>query len=443
MIRFTLGFLLIAGVSLTMSCGDDDSSPDPLTVVSITGSGTDFDTGQPVSGIDLFGATSATGVPLDLTITITFSADVDETTVSTSTISVTGGDANTVNANTAGAVVTLTFTNELDRGTDYTIAVSGISGSSGGTLGSTASVQFTSAGRGEVTPPNEGNQQIFLKLDGNANDETGNYAMANEAAIVYGADRFGQEGSAAYFDGDESIIEYTDGVNLISTDFTLSFWIYVDTVDHKDANGNLAGMFAVGMGNFNGWQLELNGGGAQFDRMKVGQRFTTSDSENPTTAEDFTVWNLDGTLEGFEENRGADFENNVSGGLQGLMVGKWAHFVYVYNSSENTRYFYINGELQRRTNFNNSTIDKIKAITGMVFGPSETQDEPSDIEFISKRLALGFVHGTDSKMWVDQPWGGYTFPGANHFKGRMDDFRVFDMAYSGSDVTSLYNDEKP
>ena len=309
---------------------------------------------------------------------------------------------------------------------------------------SAASATFGSAGRGEVTPPQQAAQQLYLNLDGSADDQMGNYNVANEAAVTYGEDRFGQTGSAAYFDGDATIIEYADGVNLLSEDFTLSTWIYVDTIDHFDANGALAGMFVFGIGNFQGIHLELHQW-AKYNRMKFAQSFETSSTVagEEVTAEDFTVWDLNGTLEGFEVNRGADFENTVDGGLAGLMVGKWAHLVYVYNSAENKRYCYINGELQRSDDFTQSTIDKITKITNMTLNRSDVQDEPADDDYISDRLAIGFTHGSDSKRWSTEPWGGYSIPTSQHFKGAIDDFRVFSAALSATEVADLYDAEKP
>ena len=444
-IRFLSLFLLGALPFVFMNCGDDDDGAGGLRLQSLTGSGTSFVTGDPVADLDLFGAFPTADVPLDVEITATFSAPLDNNTVTGAAIQLTAGAdqvATTLAVN--GAVVTITPDEALDRGTDYTLTVTtGVLTTDGASLSATTNLFFRTAGRGEVTPPREANQQIYVSLDNSTDDRTGNYALANEGAVTYGEDRFGQLNSAAFFDGDATIIEYEEGVNLISPEFSLSVWLRVDTVDHFNAEGNLASMFAIGMGNFNGWQMELRGGNARFDQLVVAQRFTSTDPNAPTPAEDFTVWNLDGQLEDFEINRGADFEANVSGGLQGLLVDKWAHLVYVYNQSENSRFFYINGELVRRTNFNNSTVERIQNITGMVFGPNESQDEPSDPEFISRRLALGFVHGSDSKMWVGTPFGDYSIPTSNHYKGGMDDFRIWDAALTQAEVQQLYNDERP
>ena len=443
-IKSLFGLILVAGMLFVVSCGDDDEGTDPLAVATITASGTDFETGDPVTDIDLFGATAADAVPLDPDIIITFNKDVDESTVTASNITVTGGDpAPTPSYSTSGEVVTITFDEELQRGTDYTITVTtNVKAADGSSLNNQVTTTFGSAGRGEVTPPQEDAQQIYLPLDGSAEDATGNYAVANEAAVEYGEDRFGQPGSAAYFDGDATIIEYENGVDLLSQDFTMSFWMHVDTVDHLNADGNLASMFVVGMGNFNGLQVELDAG-SKYNRMKIAQTLTGTDPDRPTAAEDFTIWGLDGTLEDFEVNRGADFENTVDGGLQGMIVGKWAHVVYVYNSAENARYMYINGVLQRSDMFENSTLPHIQAFNSLAFNPNENQDEPSDPEYISTRLALGFIHGSDSEMWATEPWGGYTNATANHFKGALDDFRIFNSALSASEVTDLYDDEAP
>lgn len=440
----TMMTMAIGSLILFTYCSDDDDGGGPggFSVESITAAGTDFETGDPIEDLDLNAATAAEDVPLDAVIAITFSRDVDASTATSSTIILTGDTAVATSVSATGPVVTVTPDGELQRGTTYTLDISSdVAAEGGGNLGSARSITFTTAGRGEVEAPQQEAQQIYVPLDGNAEDQLGNYSIANEAAVTYGEDRFGQAESAAYFDGDATIIEFENGVELISPAFSLAVWLKVDTVEHFNATGDLAGMFAIGMGNFNGWQLEL--GADRYDQMKVGQKFTSDDPDNPTTAEDFTIWNLDGTLEEFEVNRGADFEANIPGGLQGLMVDKWAHLVYVYDQEENKRYFYINGDLVRSTDFDNSTIPKIQQITGMVFAPSETQDEPDDVEYISRRLALGFVHGSDSKMWADTDFGSYQKETSNHYKGGMDDFRVWNSALTAEQVKALYDAEAP
>ena len=437
--RYLIMMTLAFGYLFTLT-GCDEDEPAALTIESIEAVGTDIQTGNETTK-DLNAATAAEDVPTDAVITVMFSSEVDPNTVDPN-IALEDNNENDVpvNASTNGAEVTVTPQEELRRGTQYTLIFeSGLQSEDGGSLNATTRT-FSTAGRSEVTPPQSANQQFYVNLNGNVEDEMNNYEVANEAAVEYVEDRFGQVGSAVYFDGDETIIEYADGENLITPSFTLSMWINVDTVNHLDANGNQASMFVFGIGNFNGIMMELHSW-ADFNRMKFGQSFLTeNDNER---AEDFTIWDLDGNLEEFEVNRGADFENLVPEGLAGLIVDQWAHVVYVYDQAENKRYCYINGTLQRSTDFDQSNIEGIPSIDRMAFTTNEQQDEPEDPEFISKRLALGFVHGSNSKMWAGEPWGSYEEPTANHYKGGMDDVRIFNVPLTAEEVGQLYNAESP
>ncbi|MEM6526068.1 MAG: Ig-like domain-containing protein [Bacteroidota bacterium] len=441
-LKFWCGILILGGILPFQGCGDDDDGPALLNIASVSASGTDFESGDPVSGIDLFAATSAEDVPLDVIIVATFSRDVDANTVTEASVALTeNGNSAPVSVSTSGSTVTIDPTEMLKRGTTYSLSVSeNVSATDGGLLNSSISLTFKTSGRAEVEPPQASSQRIYVTLDGSSDDQLGNYTLANEAAVTYTEDRFGQPNSAAYFDGDATIIEYNDGVSLITENFTQSMWVRIDTVDHFDAEGNLSGMFVFGIGNFRGIQLELHQW-AKYNRMKYAQSF--DNGAESTTAEDFTVWDLDGNLEEFEVNRGADFENNAAGGLVGLTVGKWAQIVFVYNASENKRYCYINGQLQRSTDFDDSTFETIQNITNMTFNVSDTQDEPSDPDYISPRLALGFMHGSDSKSFSNEPWGNFNIPTSQHYKGGMDDFRVWNVALTANEIQSLYDDEKP
>jgi hypothetical protein len=46
-------------------------------------------------------------------------------------------------------------------------------------------------------------------------------------------------------------------------------------------------------------------------------------------------------------------------------------------------------------------------------------------------------------MWDAESWGGYNFPTSNHFKGTLDEVRIFHKAISAQEVELLYNSEKP
>jgi len=61
---------------------------------------------------------------------------------------------------------------------------------------------------------------------------------------------------------------------------------------------------------------------------------------------------------------------------------------------------------------------------------------------VKNELAFGFIQSRGGTMWDAEGWGGYDFAGANHFKGSLDEFRIFHKALSAQEVTLLYNSEK-
>ena len=79
--------------------------------------------------------------------------------------------------------------------------------------------------------------------------------------------------------------------------------------------------------------------------------------------------------------------------------------------------------------------DKQIKCTGMKYG-GHTPD-------VVNELAFGFIQSRAGTMWDTEPWGGYALPGANHFKGQLDDIRIFNKAVSAAEVQLMYDSEKP
>lgn len=79
--------------------------------------------------------------------------------------------------------------------------------------------------------------------------------------------------------------------------------------------------------------------------------------------------------------------------------------------------------------------DLKQTVTGVTY----RGEEPEVVD----ELAFGFVQSRAGTMWDNEPWGGYGITTSQHFKGWLDDFRVFHAAYSADDVAELYDAEKP
>jgi hypothetical protein len=419
---------LLATSLLFMGCEDDDGA-EPISITAISATGTDLQSGNSVN-VDLNAAAAATDVPLDAVITITFAKEVDAATVDNTSITLTeSGSAVDASVSASGSNVTVSPNAVLDRGTVYTLTItSAVAAADGGQFSETTR-QFTTAGRAEVVPPQEAKQLAYFNFNGTVNSVDGAF-VGEGTGITYGEDRLGNQGSAATFDGDVSIAEISGGDDLLKdrTSFTWSYWVKIDT------NNHVGGHFVSGLGSTSGFFMEVFG---NLSGMKLNTRYTREDGS--TVGNDF-FFNGDGMDANNGGWVGVEFEVDLSGqgGLASLLADQWAHIVWVYDGVENKRHLYINGERMETDNLNNTS--GLNDLNGVTFDSSA---EEMGGETIGTDLTFGFLHDRSTTKWANEPWGGYMFPDANHFKGSMDDVRFFDAALIESEVKELYNAEKP
>jgi hypothetical protein len=426
---FTI-LVMLGALTTMVSCSKDDE-PAILTIVSIIGTGTDFQTGSAVD-VDLNAITSPTNVPLDVVIKVTFDRDVDVATATSANFSLIDETDATVTASVSasGAVVTIDPAEDLERGTDYSLSFgAGILAADGGNFTSSDRA-FKAAGVKEVVPPNEADMVAYWNFDGDANDKVGSNNPSAEIAITYNEDRHGQPSSAAYFDGNTSIIEVPNGSSIInSSDFTVSFWVKTNSSGHVDAGGNPAGMFVFGLGAFMGIQYEIYGGydGSKFAIGYENETGTTfsEDMWFPSEATD----NSNGGWQGWTYAKSIGASE-----MQGIIKDKWYQVIYSFDGTTRIGSLYFNGELMKSFDFNLWPDGDDKQTTSAVKYRGAEPD-------VKDELAFGFVHSRGGTMWDSEPWGGYDFTTANHFKGWLDDFRIFHAAYSAEDAAALYNDE--
>lgn len=420
-----LTLLFALGVMIT-SC---DPDPDPITINSIEAVGTSFEDGSEVKK-SLNGATSAVDVALNSTISATF--DKAPTNASATTVKITGagGDiASTVTS--SGTTVTIKPNADLMRGTLYTITMSGLVAEDEGTLPSTSRT-FTTEGRAPVVVPQEESMAAYWTFDNNTDDATGAYVTSKTVAVSYGTDRFGQGNSTASFDGDETIIEIADADKMLdSKDFTLSFWMKTNSDGHVNANGDPASFFVMGLAAFKGFQFEVP---ANFASCKLAAAYELADGTKASEDTWFPGDGKDGENGGWQ---GWDFVADLTGtgGVESLIKDKWAHIICVYNAAERQGRMYINGELMKSWDFDLWPDGAPKATA---VGVGYNGLAPSELP----ELAFGFIHSSGGELWDAEPWGSYDLPTSNHFKGDLDDVRIFKSAYSATDAKALYDAEK-
>ena len=96
---------------------------------------------------------------------------------------------------------------------------------------------------------------------------------------------------------------------------------------------------------------------------------------------------------------------------------------------------YLNGEKVKQHDFNLwPSGDAKRGATGVKFAGNLTGG--------GNKLALGFIQGSLNRI-ISDTWADPADPLNNHFKGVMDDVRLFKVALSASEVTTLYTAEKP
>lgn len=403
-----LGFLTVV---MLVSCKEDE--PPALTLESLE-----------ADGIDLNGATSPNNIPIGATITATFSTNVDPLTKSAIVLT-RNYDAATVptEITVTGNKVTIKPNASFSTGTLFNLTFgAGLTSDAGKVLAAAIDRNFTTAGTFAVP-----GAIAHFTFEDNANDIVGTFSPpANQIiGISYVNGRKSEAGKAASFNGTTSIIEINNGSALMNTsNFTLSVWV--------NANSTLGkGQFVMGLGAFYGFQMEIFG---SYNAFKLAGSY----AHNNTTGAGH-----------FSEDLWADGEGNLgwqgwvfskdftpSGGMNTVIKDKWAHYVFTYNGSTKQGIVYLNGERIKEQNFNNwPNGSNPRFTTGLSYRGTMPD--------VDNKLALGFIQSRAGSLWANEPWGGYTFPGANHFHGLMDDLIFYHKVLTPAEIALMYNSGKP
>lgn len=232
----------------------------------------------------------------------------------------------------------------------------------------------------------------FWKMNGNANDSSGNMnnGTLKAGAALYGAgmpvlttDRFGQAGMAYHFDHGGNIeVPYKAALN--PQQMSISLWCKKDTVGRTWAPD---AYYLVALDRWNGYKVQLQG---------TNKEFFTVRTIRP--AGDTNYINQDGNTT--------------------LLNNQWYHLVCTYKPD--TMNFYINGTLSQ-------------SWTGAQ-APGNPITVPNTINF-----TIGQDLPTDKYLTVDGDfqvaWGGF-------WTGDIDDVMFYNVALDGPQVNSIYNNQK-
>ena len=415
-VKMLLSVLLAVGLLATMSTlmtGCDDDEPPALTLTSLN-----------AGSIDLNGAASATGVPVDATITAVFSTEVDESSVDAITLTREfDGAAYPAAITVAGNTVTIDPDDNFSTGTLFILEFGpGLTSAGGKTLTEAIERNFTSQGTFAVP-----GAIAHWTFEDNADDIIGDFdpTAAQIVAVTYEAGRKADAGKAASFNGTTSIIEVSNGDQLMNNgDWALSLWV--------KPNSSLAkGQFVLGLGAFNGFQVEINGA---YENLKLAATYAHNKPGEPGKfSEDLWV-DATGNLgwQGWTFSK----DYTASGGFDDVIKDKWTHVVFVYNSATRTGTAYVNGEKAKEQDFDLWPDDSNpRFATGLSYKGVAPE--------VVNELAFGFIHSRAGTLWDAEPWGGYAETGANHFHGLLDDVIIYHKVITQAEITSMYNSGKP
>lgn len=407
--------LVMVGLVTFDSCKEAD--PTPISLVSAT-----------AADVDLNGATSPNNVAVGSSITITFTTNVDPATVTASNITLVR-DYDKVSipiaVSATGAVVTIDPTNDLNPGALFLLTLTANLKSDKGLTLTEVARNFTTAGT--FAPDGA---IAYWTFEGNANDVVSTYdpSAAGIVAITYVDGRKTTAGKAADFNGTTSIIEIANGDKLMNTgDWTTSFWVKASSTNKT------SGHFVLGLGAFFGFQFEIGG---DYGFCKLATSYAHTKEVNGTTGEDMFL-NGDGKFKDNGGWQGHDFNKDLtaSGGVAALLKDKWAHVVFSYNAASKQGILYINGEKMKSQDFDLWPDGDAKRF---VTGPKYRGVAPE----VVNELAFGFIQSRAGTLWDAEPWGGYDKPGANHFKGQLDDVIFYKKVITPAEITLMYNSGK-
>lgn len=417
------------------ACKKEDVSPFELTSIL-------------ANGLDLNGSSLPTGVEINAVILATFTADIDPGSILRGSITMT---RNYDTANVPLTVIiskkTLTIKSigDLLSGARYTITITSSLRSSQGSPFRSFAREFKTIGT--FVPAN---QKAYWNFDDVPDDILGNYdPVSSEDAIIGYADSKNTASlMAASFDGKTSIVQVPGGTSLLTPEFTITFWMYLNSDNHVDASGNPKGSYVLGIGNVHGLEFEVH---PNYDWCKFSHGLLLTD--NTTTVTDFQYYangrtrdNLDGQPDSVI--RGIDNATTVSqdlspGGLKSRLDKVWAQVAFIFDDSTKTRSLFINGELMYRQDLGlldtTTVLPAIRPLVkakGLKFIPDTSFPATYD-----DKLAFGFWQSKSGTFGGAQ--GTYGQADANHFQGKLDDIRIFNRALTDLEIWYMYNDEKP
>jgi len=368
--------------------------------------------------IDMNGATPPTNVPSSPIIVANFTVNVLATSVTSSTVTLVrnyDGASIPLTVTVAGSLITITPQAGLGNGTLYQLTFkAGITSTDNQTLGA-FNRTFTTIGT--FVPDG---MVAYYNFDNNVNDQMGTYNPSTGGIIdlTYVASYKTSMGQAGSFNGTTTLVEIPNGDLMENTNsFTLAFWVKADSTKH--------GQFVMGLAGWYGFQFEIAG---DYSSCKLAAQYKYADG---TSGSEDLWFPADGNL-GWQ---GWTFCKNLTtqGGLPFLIANKWAYITCRYNADTKVGTMYINGDKMKEQDFNLWPAgDPKTTVTGLKYNGVTG----------GNTFVFGFIQDRVNPS-IPDAWAQYSDPANNHFKGQLDNVRVFHKALTEQEIGLMYNSEKP
>jgi len=381
--------MVLCGLVMLQAC-KKSHDPSPLNLSTVV-----------ANDIDLNGSTPPSNVPVNAVITVTFSTNVDASTASASNVTLTRDfDQADVPLTLAssGKALTITPTAKLNSGALYILSL-------GAGLKSTDGVV------------------AHWSFENNTNDVAGTFNASASLThdITFVDSRNTLAGKAASFNGTTSIIEIPNGDQLMTHhDFAISFWV--------KANSTKNGHFVLGLAAWYGFQFEI--GGEVWTSLTKSVKLATQYELATGTASEDTWYN--GNPNGWQGSTVAKDVTSSGGVGVTYFQDKWAHVVVMYKASTKVGSMFINNDKVREWDFNLWPAgDAKKGALGVKFAGNAT----------GNNFAIGFIQGSANRV-VSDTWADPADPANNHFKGLLDDIRIYSRALTTQEIGLMFNSEK-
>jgi hypothetical protein len=419
---FSLMILTVLFMIVFTGCPE----PEELSIISIM-----------ADDIVLSVTTPSNNIPVDPQIVAEFSTDLNpETATSPNIKMVQDYDLKEIDIaiSVSGNTITISPVEELGTGILYQLSFSsGIKSNEGEAL-IDFSVSFTTGGN--YAPAGAIAHWTF---EDSANDIVGSFNSSPDGIvdITYTPSRNAAAGKAATFNGVTSIIEIPNGDQLIDAEnFTLSFWFKTNSAGHVDLDAHEMGHYVLGLAIWYGFFYEIGPSNTGYQNAGFGGISFERANGFPAIS-----WG--------ELYLGPDELDSIRGGpsecvyvktmtpeqLITLVKDAWLHVALTFKGSSRELNFYYNGEKMKTLDFDNLPDDDNRSdIVGMKYTPIEGEENI---------LAFGFFDSRASTLFDDWWFADYYQPYTNHFKGQLDDVRIYHKTLTPREIELMYESEKP